>query len=154
MSTAPLPDSDEGAELGELGDLAGYHLRRASAVFAADFARVLAGLNMRQVLFAILAVVDANKGINQGAVGRRLGIQRANMVSLINELADRGLIERRIAPDDRRAFALTMTAAGAEMLAQCLERIRAHEEAMLEGFSSEELAQLLALLARIEAREG
>jgi DNA-binding MarR family transcriptional regulator len=138
--------------IGVLNPLVGYHLRRASGAFAADFAHALAGTGMRQVLFAILSIVSVNPTINQGAVGRALGIKRANMVSLITELVDAGLIDRVTAPDDRRAFALTLKPAGAAMLAECLKRIEAHEAAMLADFSADERDLLLELLARIEAR--
>lgn len=148
----PSPDR-AGDELGPLGALAGYHLRRACAVFAADFHRALADTGIRQVLFGILSVVGSSPGINQGAVGRRLGIQRANMVSLINELVERGLIERRTADDDRRAFALTLSRSGKAMHQRCLTRIHAHEEEMLAGLAPGDRKSLLELLSRIEARE-
>ena len=153
MATVPQERPEEGTDLGVLSELAGYHLRRASGAFAADFARVLDGTGMRQVLFGILSVVSANPGINQGAVGRGLGIQRANMVALINELVDLGLVERRISDDDRRAFALSTSPAGARMLAECLSRIRSHEEEMLSDLSAAERATLIALLTKVEAKE-
>lgn len=107
---------------------------------------------MRQVLIGVLAIIDANPGINQGAIGVRLGIQRANMVALINELVERGLVRRDVASDDRRAFSLTITAAGDAAFAEALERIRCHEARMLANFSDAERAMLLELLARIEAK--
>lgn len=143
----------EQEQVGALGPLVGYHLRRAFGAFAADFASAMEGTGMRQVLVGILAVVSGSPGINQGAVGRVLGIKRANMVSLINELVDVKLIERVVDPGDRRAFALTLTDAGARMLADCLARIEAHERAMLAGFSDAERATLLELLGRIERRD-
>jgi DNA-binding MarR family transcriptional regulator len=108
LATVPNDPSFEAANLGDLPVLVGYHLRRASSAFSADFARAVAGTGMRQVLFGILTVVGANPGINQGMVARILGIQRANMVSLINELVDSGAVDRRVSPEDRRAFALTL----------------------------------------------
>ena len=153
MATVPQDLPEDGVELGVLADLAGYHLRRASGAFAADFVRALDGTGMRQVLFGILSVVAANPDINQGAVGRALGIQRANMVSLINELVDAALIERRVSPGDRRAFALRLSAAGQAKLDDCIARIRAHEEEMLSDLDAAERAQLIALLTRIEAKE-
>lgn len=139
-------------DVGVLSGLVGYHLRRASGAFATDLARALAGTDMRQVLFGILAVVQQQPRINQGEVGRMLGIQRANMVSLINEMTDHGLLLRETAPDDRRAFALTLTPAGEAKLEECLERIRAHEANMLQDLSEDERAALIELLSRIEAR--
>jgi DNA-binding MarR family transcriptional regulator len=139
--------------IGYLDEIVGYHLRRASAVIGNDFARSLADTGLRQVLFGILSVISANPGINQGSVGRALGIQRANMVSLINELVDRDLVKRETAAGDRRAFALTLSSAGKRMLTEGLTRIRAHEDRLLAGLSAKERATLIALLSRIEAKE-
>ncbi|WP_245656881.1 MarR family winged helix-turn-helix transcriptional regulator [Sphingomonas asaccharolytica] len=139
--------------LGVLEELAGYHLRRASTVFGNDFSRAMGGTGIRQVLFGILSVVAANPGINQGTAGRALGIQRANMVSLINELVDAGLIDRRTAEEDRRAFALTITPAGSDALAAGSKRIRKHEQRLLSDLSAEERRMLIDLLQRIEAKE-
>ena len=152
LNIALLNADDEEAPLGVLENLAGYHLRRASSAFGADFARAVEGTGMRQVLFGILSVVGANPGINQGAAGRSLGIQRANMVTLINQLADVGLLDRQTAADDRRALALNLTAAGEKMLEECLERITAHEENMLAALTPAERRTLIALLMKIESR--
>jgi DNA-binding MarR family transcriptional regulator len=143
----------DGNSLGVLSDLAGYHLRRASAVFAMDFNRVLEDAGMRQVPFAVLSVIAANPGMNQGGVGRLLGIQRANMVALINDLEARGLIERTADASDRRAFVLALTPRGEAMLKDCHARIKRHEKRLLADLSKEERTTLLKLLARIEARE-
>lgn len=150
---ATVLSEDNATRLGVVGDLVGYHMRRASTVFGNDFSRAIAGTGMRQVLFGILSIIDANPGINQGNVGRALGIQRANMVSLVNELVDAGLVRRETAADDRRAFALTLTASGDEMVADCLQRIREHEERMLGDLSRYERATLVSLLSRIEAKD-
>jgi DNA-binding MarR family transcriptional regulator len=151
-SEAPVADVTQ--ELGALDGLVGYHLRRASSVVAADFSRAIGGTGMRQVLFGILSIIKASPGINQGNVGRALGIQRANMVSLVNELVDRDLVRREVAADDRRAFALSLTDAGEAMVEDCLEKIRQHEERLLSDLSAAERKTLIALLCRIEAKEG
>lgn len=146
-------DSDaEDISLGVLRDIAGYHLRRASAAFAADFSRAVEGTRIRQVLFGILAVVDANPGISQGPAGKMLGIQRANMVPLINELVDRDLIARRVSQTDRRAFELSITATGSAMLAECLAKIETHEASLMDDFTEQERQTLFDLLSRIDAR--
>ena len=157
MSTRPeaaAPDYEPFADVGVLRDLVGYHLRRATNVMATDFARAVAGTGMRQVPFGILSVLAANPGIKQGSAGESLGIQRANMVALINQLVDAGLVDRQVSPEDRRAFSLTLTPEGEKVHADCLARIRAHEDTLLSDFSDAERQTLLQLLSRIEAREA
>lgn len=146
--------SQDDPKIGVLDQLVGYHLRRASTVFANDFAQAVAGTGMRQVLFGILSIIKANPAINQGNVGRALGIQRANMVSLVNELVDKGMVHRETSPEDRRAFALTLTAKGEALMALCLANIREHEEHLLADLSASERETLIGLLMRIEAKEA
>ena len=67
---------------------------------------------MRQVLFGILSIIDANPGINQGNVGKALGIQRANMVPLLKRLEAAGYVRRERDPQDERALAVVLTEEG------------------------------------------
>jgi DNA-binding MarR family transcriptional regulator len=121
----------------------------ASNAFGADFARALEGTGVRQVLFGIMAIVAATPGVHQGAVGRALGIKRANMVALINELVDRGMIKREASPSDRRAFELALTPEGEALLADAHARIRAHENKMLARLTAAERQTLIGLLKKI-----
>jgi len=147
-------DNEAGTDIGVLSELVGYHLRRAANVAIADFIRAVGDTGIRQVLFGVLSIVERNPGINQGTVGRRLSVKRANMVSLINELVDAGLVDRQISTEDRRAFSLSLTPKGRRTYEECLTRIRAHEDSLLADFSAEERATLIAMLGRIEAREA
>lgn len=137
---------------GILAQLVGYHLRRASAVVATDFKETLEGTGVRQVLFGILSLVVEYPGISQGVVGQYLGVQRANMVALVNELVGRDLVARGTDPFDKRAVALTVTEAGHALFRDCLDKIVEHEEKLLSDFSDAERATLLSLLNRIEKR--
>ena len=78
-----------------------------------------------------------------------LGVQRANLVPLLNELAERDLIERRPAPNDKRAYALHVTAAGECILEEALACIHDHEERLLHRLSADERETLKRLLAKI-----
>lgn len=145
--------ANDNSAVGILTPLVGYHLRRANGAFLADFSEVMDGTGMRQVLVGVLAVVSREPGINQGAAGRLLGITRGNMVSLVNELEEAGLIQRVVHPDDRRAFALQLTPAGADRLDDCLKRIAAHEDRMLSRLTARERGLLLDLLTRVGRAE-
>lgn len=141
-------------KIGRLSALTGYHLRRASTIFVVDFRDTVEGTGMQQVLVGILAVVEANPGINQGMVGTALGIKPANMVSLIDELVARGLIDRAVTPANRRALSLTTTPDGDAMLATCMDLITPHEARLLASFSEAERRTLLDLLSRVHTRRS
>ena len=134
-----------------LEGLVGYRLRRAAGLFLADFRRAVGDDSIRPVLFAMLSIVAENPGINQTSLGRALGIQRANLVPLVNELLARGLIDRQPAYQDKRAFALLLTEAGQAELARSTKRIRAQEQRRLKPLDKKERSQLLELLRRISA---
>jgi DNA-binding MarR family transcriptional regulator len=152
LAAKPLPEALPNSESsGMLGGLVGYRLRRASGRMMADFASSMAPAALRPVLFGMLCVIRANPGIIQMGLGAELGIQRANLVPLVNELTGRDLIERRPAPNDRRAFALYLTPEGERLLDQAETMVLQHEERMLSALSRAERAKLLELLAKIAA---
>jgi len=135
-----------------LNQLLGYHLRRATLAVYGDLARALEGTGLRQNQFGLLAILDETPGIRQGEAGRILGIQRANMVSLVSELVAGGLIDRRSANDDRRALSLQLTDRGSQAYRDCLTRIQASEAALLSDFSPAQRQQLFAMLRLLERK--
>ena len=152
MSGISHPVSEEPeVRSGLLESLIGYGLRRATSRMTADFMTAMADLGIRPVQFALLAMARENPGINQTSLGRSLGIQRANLVPLLNELRLRGLIERRPAPTDRRAFALYISKAGDALLREAERRVRVHEERILSRLGAGERETLRGLLDRIRA---
>lgn len=153
-ATELLLEENGPTAIGPLDDLIGYHLRRGYAIMSADFAQTFSGTAMRQSLFGILSVISANPDINQGQVGKVLGIQRTNMVALVNELVDLGLVTRRLAQKDRRAFSLNLTEHGSEILIATLDRIRLHEKRILQRLTPRERATLGSLLRKIQSDES
>jgi DNA-binding MarR family transcriptional regulator len=115
-----------------LPNLPGYALRRAAHASAAQLARRLAPLGLRQVDVSLLILVAENEGATASALGRQLDIQRANMVPLLKRLEDAGWIAR--APLDGKSQGLHLTAAGTALLT------RAH--AVVEGFERELIARV------------
>ncbi|WP_114952110.1 MarR family winged helix-turn-helix transcriptional regulator [Sphingosinicella terrae] len=134
-----------------LEGLIGYALRRTTIVVMADFIDAMEGLGMRPVLFSMLAVIRENPGINQTTLGRALGIQRANLVPLVNELISRRLVDRRRHPKDGRAFALFMNGEGGLLLDEAIARVSRHEERVLAGLGDAERRQLLTLLNKVRS---
>lgn len=129
-----------------LRELPGYVLRRASAAMMGQLAARLAPLGLRNVEATILITLSANPGMSQSALGRRLGIQRANMTPLAARLEERGLIVR--SASDGRSLGLALSEEGARLAGAVRAAIDAHEQALIERVPAEHRAHLLpALLA-------
>ena len=67
----------------------------------------------------------------------------------MNELSERDLIERRPAPNDGRAYAVYLTAAGEHIVEETRERIDDHEERVFARLSARQRETLKRLLAKI-----
>jgi DNA-binding MarR family transcriptional regulator len=87
----------------------GYMLRRAQLAVSGDFGETLAEIGLRPGQFAVLTVLDHNPGVTQSEVSAALSIQRANFVSIIDNLERRGLAKRTSSATDRRSNSLTLT---------------------------------------------
>jgi len=142
------------ADFGVLPNLVGYHLRKAQVAIFQDFAQSLQGLDIRPGQFGVLVLIDANPGLNQSELGEAMGVDRSTVVAVIDKLEERGLVVRRSAPNDRRSYALELTAAGCSLLARLRPLVAAHEARLAEGLSPGEQVQLIAMLRRIAANLG
>ena len=71
------------------------------------------------------------------------------MVSVVDELERKGLVERRRNPDDRRAYALALTDEGESMRRRARRLLASAERRLLAPFSSAESELLRDLLRRL-----
>ena len=69
-------------------------------------------------------------------------------------LEQRGLIERRRNPGDRRNYALHLTAAGEQAMATLSQATLEHEQAISAPLTQTERAQLSKLLGKLAAAHG
>lgn len=132
-----------------LEELIGYNLRRASALALNDFAVELSETSLRPVTFSMLALVAGKPGIRAAELCRVLGIKSANMVPLIADLEERGLIERDEHARDKRVRGLYLTATAKDAMPAWWQRIHRHEDRFLHRLKKGDRATLLRLLRLI-----
>jgi len=110
------------------------------------------GLDPRQVV--VLRMVAAEQGRTQRSLGPALQVPDSRIVSLIDGLEERRLLQRRPKPDDRRAHALHLTARGQAMLSKVMALSEEHESAVTEGLTESQRATLIELLDTVARRQG
>jgi DNA-binding MarR family transcriptional regulator len=116
---------------------------------AARFARRLAELELAPPHAGILRILAARSGISQHELAHTLGMLPPRLVPIIDELEERGLVERRANRQDRRHNALHLTAKGSETLAAVGRVAKAHDDEICASLSGGEREQLGALLRRV-----
>src|SRR5579884_3946353 len=89
-----------------------FLLAQVGAHAATQFGDRLAPLQLSRPHVGILNVVGAGAGLSQQALGEVLGILPSRLVQLVDELEERGLVERRDSAEDRRSYALHLTDKG------------------------------------------
>lgn len=137
-----------------LDGLIGYQLRCATRAMSTDYAWHAGPDRLRPVQVHLIGMIADNPGISAAALGSLLGVVRANMVTLVGDLVERGLVERRASDGDRRVVELHLTPAGDEAAALGRKVIGEHEERMTARLSAADRRRLLDLLRRLVARSA
>jgi DNA-binding MarR family transcriptional regulator len=110
------------------------------------------GLDAREVmLFRHVALAE---GRTQRSVASAIGLPASRIVAVVDRLEERGWIERRATPGDRRARALHVTPKGRAMVATILQLSAEHETALTRGLSAAEEQALVQLLQRLADSHG
>ena len=121
---------------------------------AEKFAERIATIDLTPPQAGILRVIAAEPGRSQQQLSAQLGMLPSRVVAFVDELEDRGYVERRKSPEDRRRHALYLTAAGKKLMQKISELARQHERQLTAGLDDEHRAQLRTMLATIAARQG
>jgi MarR family transcriptional regulator, lower aerobic nicotinate degradation pathway regulator len=99
--------------------------------------------------YAVLLALDEGSHETQGAIADALGYDRGQMVGLLDELEERGFVERQRDPADRRRQLVSTTPAGAEELKRLRALTKGLDEELFGPLPAAEREQLHDLLLRL-----
>lgn len=132
-------------------------LRLHQRVSTAMTARLrLIGLSVPQ--FDLLSTLSEREGITQSELAERLYVTKGNVSGLVDRLVEAGMVERRPIANDKRSYALHLTAHGRDLAQQGLATQRAYVGCTLGKLAPADIAQLDQLvsiwrdMARAEAK--
>lgn len=135
--------------LGVLPELVGFQLRMAQIAMFKDFSESIGDLEMTPGLFGVLVIIEANPDLKQSELARATHLDRSTVVSVIDNLERRSLVERRAAPNDRRSNALRLTSDGGALLRKVKQKVGEHEKRLVATLSPAERQALVKLLKKI-----
>ncbi|CAH2602997.1 MarR family transcriptional regulator [Rhodovastum atsumiense] len=102
--------------------------------------------------WAILFWLDRQQGLSQKELAELLEVEPISVARLVDRLEERGLLERRPDPSDRRIWRLHLLAPAHPLIAAMLAERAAMFEHLTEGFDPEALATMAETLARMKGR--
>jgi DNA-binding MarR family transcriptional regulator len=136
------------------GDNVAFLLSQLGHRSASVFADLIASVDLTPPHTGILRAIASEPGRSQQALSGQLGLLPSRVVAYVDELEDRGYVERRRNPDDRRLHALYLTASGKKIMSKIGELGRQHERLMTAGLDTDQRDTLRRLLSTVAERQG
>jgi DNA-binding MarR family transcriptional regulator len=136
------------------GDGIAFLLAQLGSDATSQFADLIATIDLTPPHAGILRAIADDPGRSQQALSGQLGLLPSRVVAYVDELEDRGFVERRRNPDDRRLHALHLTASGKRVLQRISTIGGQHERSMTAGLDSQQRRTLLELLAMLARQRG
>ena len=135
-------------------DCSATHLLHRAGQKAADIYADEAkksGLTPRQ--YAVLTAVSLEEGLPQAELVERTGIDRSTLADIVARLLGRGLIQRRRAKEDGRAYAIKLSAKGTRALGKAKPAAKAADARLLAGLSAAKRNEFIETLSLIVGRD-
>ena len=136
-------------DIGEIDGILGFHIRLAHGATYRHFTQSFKYLDMTQKQVSVLWLVADHPGIAQADLAKRLQLDRATVMAIVNRLSKRKFMVRGESETDGRKQTLRLVPGGAKALLEAKRALRAHENWLKSRFTAREFKSLVALLRRI-----
>jgi DNA-binding MarR family transcriptional regulator len=136
-------------DFGELGDRVGYLLRKVHFYAFQSFNELLGEHGIAPGQYSLLLLIGRNPGMTQMALAAATRLDRSTIALTVDRFVKKGWVKRVRRKDDRRAYALQLSAAGEKLLALADPLIEQHERELTAPLSEAEHAKLVKLLTKL-----
>lgn len=137
---APLPPFDGSAT---------HLLHRAEQCATDIFNRVAPDGILTPRQFAILAAIEAEQGLSQTGLVEKTGIDRSTLADIVRRMLDKGLVQRERTATDARAYAVSLTRKGANMLKKMRPYADKVDQQIVDAIPEQHRAIFLSILNQV-----
>lgn len=124
-------------------------LSRLGAVTRSRLADTLSSFELTPRQFLVLKILALHDGLSQVDLSERLGIDTSSIVRVIDECEKGGLATRQRRSDDRRRYAVNLTAKGSRQLRSAQASVDSFSDELLAPLEAAERNQLQSLLVSV-----
>src|SRR5437016_8063214 len=128
----------------ELRDSTSFLLKRLGHAAKERALDVFEATGLTPYHYAVLLALAEDSHETQGAIADALGYDRGQLVGLLDELEEQGLVERRRDPSDRRRQLVNLTPDGKRALGRLRTLARRIEDELLAPLDESDREQLHA----------
>ncbi|MEH2493519.1 MarR family winged helix-turn-helix transcriptional regulator [Bradyrhizobium sp. AZCC 2230] len=129
----------------------GFLIRRLHQIHVALFQERCAEFDVTPLQYSLLSALAARGMADQTTLAADVALDRTTTTGALKRLQARRFIERAVRPDDRRARACRLTAAGAALLSRMEAAARAAHHDTLASLGKAEQKRLVKLMQRVVA---
>lgn len=129
----------------------GYLVRRAGNLMVSRIEAKFASHEITFVQWLVLMYLRDGLAMTAAEICREMCHDSGALTRVIDQLSDRGLIERRRSTEDRRVVELFLTDAGRRTVESLIPLVVDNLNLVLEGFSATEVETLTRLLTKLVA---
>lgn len=129
----------------------GFLLSDASRLLRRRFDERARAIGVTRAQWRTLVSLSRNEGINQGGLADLLEVEPITLCRMVDRLEEAGLVERRRAPADRRAWHIYLTERSRPLLGELRTLAADVTDRATDGLSAAELDALTATLKRMHA---
>ena len=148
--SAHFPAGDDG-----LRGMPGHLVRRVQQIATALFSEECgAATDLTSVQYAALVAIRHNPEIDATRLSAMIAFDRSTLGDVLERLESKGWIARDPSPADRRVKLLSITRAGAALLASVAPAVGRVQARLLEPLAPADRQLLLRLLAELADRHG
>jgi DNA-binding MarR family transcriptional regulator len=147
VPTTPHVDGDE--DIGEIREIVGFHIRLAHGAVYRHFIESFQDIDLTQKQVSVLWLIDDHPDIAQTDLAKRMRMDRATTMAIVNRLQDRDYLVRGKSLSDSRKQTLNLTDGGRRALVLAKSAIAEHENWLKRRFTAKEVEKLIEMLTRI-----